>query len=61
MDNEMCPSCGEIREMKRSTSVRTITQTNGEKKEIVTLSFSCAKCSQFVRSEDHDKLAKDSL
>ena len=52
MMSEMCPSCGDIRAMNSASSTRTVIQLNGESIKKVTLSFSCVKCNQFVRSEE---------
>ncbi len=59
MTNELCPSCHEIREMHSSSSFKVVTQSDGEEKKIVTVSFSCTKCGQFVRSEDHEKVDEE--
>ncbi len=52
--NEMCPSCHEVKEMQSSDSSRLVTQADGKVSKIITTSFSCAECGQFVRSEDFE-------
>lgn len=59
MAKEMCPSCREIRSMRTSTSTRTVTGPDGEKKTIKTISFHCERCQQFVRAEDQEVLAEE--
>ena len=38
--------------MRVTTSTRTIVEPDGTRKRIKTLSYHCAQCHQFVRSED---------
>jgi len=54
---EMCPACGKISNMVSSASMRTRTDSSGEKKWIKTISFHCEQCHQFVRSEDREEAA----
>ena len=52
---EMCPVCGKISNMVISRSMRTETDSAGNKKKIETISFHCEQCHNFVRSEDKEK------
>ncbi len=49
---EMCPACGKISNMVASITIRTVTESSGEKKKIKTISLHCERCHQFVHSED---------
>ncbi len=52
MAREMCPSCRKVQNMDVSSTTRTVTGPDGEKKSIKTLSLHCRECRQFVRAED---------
>jgi hypothetical protein len=43
--------------MVSSISIRTKTDSSGEKKSIKIISFHCEECRQFVRSEDRKEAA----
>lgn len=51
---EMCPVCSKVSNMIISKSIRTETDSNGNKRRIETLSFHCEKCHQFIRSENKE-------
>ena len=55
---EMCPSCKELRNMMVSSSTRILKEKDQKEKKIVTLSYHCENCHQFVRSEDQDEMNK---
>ena len=55
MAREMCPACREVREMRVSSSTRTVIMPDGRKKRIRTISYHCELCHQFVRSEDAEE------
>ena len=59
MTRELCPTCKVLRDMRVSTSERIVTEPGGEKKKIETISYHCAQCNQFVRSEDHEELTEE--
>jgi|WetSurMetagenome_2_1015567.scaffolds.fasta_scaffold127654_4 hypothetical protein len=54
---EMCPVCGKIANMIASKSIRTVTDSSGGKKKIMTISYHCEQCGKFVRSEDIEEAA----
>jgi hypothetical protein len=41
--------------MVSSTSMRTKTDSSGNKKKINTITFHCEQCRQFIRSEDREE------
>jgi len=54
---ELCLTCGKISNMVSSTSMRTKTDSSGDKKRIKTVTFHCEECRQFVHSEDREEVA----
>jgi len=61
LSNEFCPRCNALRNMKRISTVRVITDPNDEKKTIITNDFHCETCNSFVRrsfNEDGPVAAK---
>ena len=57
---EMCPSCGQLRNMRVRVSTRTETDEDGTERPIRTRSYHCETCGLFVRSEELDEgIAQD--
>ena len=56
MAQEMCPVCRTVRNMRTSTSKRTVTTPEGHRKLVRLVSLHCEVCSQFVRSEESEEL-----
>ena len=54
MTSELCPKCGHVRELARTSTVTEETQPNGSLKTIRTDAFHCSACRTFVRSEAHE-------
>lgn len=52
---EMCPSCGELRNMVVSSSTQIIKADGQQEKKIKILSYHCEKCNKFMRSEELDE------
>ncbi len=55
LTSDFCPRCNALRNMVMTSTVRVITDPNGEKKIIKTNHFHCDTCNSFVRSEDIDR------
>ncbi|MEW6753558.1 MAG: hypothetical protein AB1505_21620 [Candidatus Latescibacterota bacterium] len=50
---EMCPSCRQPRNLRRTVSVRPVTGADGKVvRRVRTVSYHCEHCHRFVRSED---------
>lgn len=48
---EFCPRCRSVQAMNLSMVRKKVTDADGHSKKITTKTYHCAKCLQFVRSE----------
>jgi hypothetical protein len=52
MSRELCPRCGEERNMEVSVSRRRAVDAEGKAREVVTRTWHCEVCHGFVRSQE---------
>jgi hypothetical protein len=55
MASERCPSCRQMRNLRVTTSIRTVRAADGRKKRLRTVSYHCETCNRFVRSEEMEE------
>jgi len=55
MATEMCPACRAIRNLRVTSTTRTVVGPDGKRRLIRTNSYHCGTCGQFVRSEEHEE------
>jgi len=51
MPREYCAACGVVRNLAVTTAERTETDEEGNEWKVVTRTYHCESCGQFVRSE----------
>jgi hypothetical protein len=58
---EFCSKCQKTQNINSVTSTRSVKETDGNTKHIVTISYHCESCNTFVRSEEYETEEKDSI